>query len=69
MSAPRSLTANYTKQYQLSLAITAGVPGGLGNISGAGDGDWFDAGSSVTVTATANVPTAAARAGTSPPGR
>src|SRR5439155_857191 len=60
MSAPRSLTANYQLQYQLSLA-TATNPAtspsavALSNVSGASDGDWFDSGTPVTLTATQNV--------------
>ena len=68
MSAPKLVTANYDTQHKLTLATNPAAVG-TSNIAGASDGDWFDAGSSVTVTATANVPTAAARAGTSPPGR
>src|SRR5439155_1577278 len=48
----------YTVQWQLSLATN---PVGVGNaaISGASDGDWFNTGSSVTLTADQNVAIAA----------
>src|SRR5919108_506458 len=58
MNAPKSLTANYGVQYQLSLATNPAAVG-TGNISGASDGDWFDSGSTVNLTAALNVPKAA----------
>ena len=54
MSAPRSLTANYGVQYQLTLA-TAPAAVGTAHITGAATGDWFDSGSTVNVLADLNV--------------
>ena len=51
MSAARSVTATYVAQYQLTLAITAGVPGGLSNISGGTAGMFYDSGTVVNLTA------------------
>jgi hypothetical protein len=51
MSAPRSVMANYVAQYQLTLAITLGVPSGLANITGGSDGTFYDTGTSLTLTA------------------
>jgi hypothetical protein len=51
MSQVRSITANYVAQYRLTLAITAGVPGGLGNITGGTDGSFYDSGTNLTLTA------------------
>ena len=58
MSAPKSLTANYGVQYQLSLA-TAPAAVGTTHISGASDGDWFDSGTTVNLSADLNVAKAA----------
>jgi hypothetical protein len=55
MSAPHTVTANYGAQYQLTLAITAGVTNGLANISGGTNGTFYDAGTGLTLTATASV--------------
>src|SRR6185369_3175984 len=38
MNQARSITAYYRVQWQLTLAITAGVPGGLTNITGGTNG-------------------------------
>ena len=54
MSAPRSLTANYGVQYQLTLA-TARLRSAPPHIAGASTGDWFDSGSTVNLTADLNV--------------
>jgi uncharacterized repeat protein (TIGR01451 family) len=54
MSSARSVTANYQLQYQLSLA-TNPVAVGTGHISGASDGDWFDSGATVNLTADQDV--------------
>src|SRR2546428_8802338 len=51
MSAARSVTATYMAQYQLTLAITAGVPGGLGNITGGTNGTFYDDGTVLNLTA------------------
>src|SRR6266545_1412647 len=51
MSAARSVTATYVVQYQLTLAITAGVPGGLGNITGGTTGTFYDSGTVLNLTA------------------
>jgi hypothetical protein len=56
MSAPRSVTANYVAQYQLTLAITPGVPNGLSNISGGTNGTFYNAGTVLTLSATTPVP-------------
>src|SRR3989441_5364325 len=55
MSAARSVTANYVAQYQLTLAITSGVPGGLGNLTGGTSGSFYDAGTVLSLTATTPV--------------
>jgi Divergent InlB B-repeat domain len=52
MSQARSATANYVHQFQLTLATApaaASIP--LSAISGASNGDWFDAGTVVNLTA------------------
>ena len=54
MDAPKSLTANYGVQYELSLA-TAPAAVGTSHITGGSDGDWFDSGSTVNLTADLNV--------------
>ena len=54
MSAPRSLTANYGVQYQLTLATDPAAVG-TSHIAGASTGDWFDSGSTVNLTADLNV--------------
>src|SRR2546428_8375196 len=51
MSAARSVTATYVAQYQLTLAITTGVPGGLGNITGGTNGTFYDDGTVLSITA------------------
>src|SRR3989441_5298630 len=55
MSAARSVTANYVAQYQLTLATTVGVPGGLGNLTGGTSGSFYDAGTVLSLTAAAPV--------------
>ena len=50
MSAPRSLTANYGVQYQLTLGDRPGCVS-TSHIAGASTGDWFDSGSTVDLTA------------------
>ena len=55
MSAPKTVTANYVVQYLLSLATDPAAVG-VGNIGGATDGSWHDAGTTVTLTATTPVP-------------
>ena len=54
MDAPKSLTANYGVQYELSLATGPAAVGTV-HISGAANGDWFDSGSTVNLTADQNV--------------
>ena len=54
MSAPKTVTANYVVQYVLSLATDPAAVG-VGNIGGATDGSWHDAGTTVTLTATTPV--------------
>ena len=54
MSAPRSLTANYGVQYQLTRS-TARLRSASAHIAGASTGDWFDSGSTVNLTADLNV--------------
>src|SRR3989442_8239019 len=51
MSAARSVTANYVVQYQLTLALTSGVPGGLGNLTGGTSGGFYDLGTVLGVVA------------------
>ena len=51
MNAAKSVTANYIVQWQLTLAITAGVPGGLANITGGANGTFYDTGTSLSLTA------------------
>src|SRR5438445_10804660 len=51
MSAARSVTATYAAQYQLTLVITAGVPGGLGNITGGPNGTFYDDGNGANLPA------------------
>src|SRR2546426_12027135 len=51
MSAARSVTGTYVVQYQLTLAITTGVPGGLGNITGGTNGTFYDDGTVLNLTA------------------
>jgi hypothetical protein len=55
MSQARSITANYVKQYQLTLAITAGVPNGLANIAGGATGTFYDTGTILSLAATTPV--------------
>src|SRR2546428_424428 len=50
MNQARSITATYTAQYQLTLAITAGVPGGVSNISGGTTGTFYDSGTVLSLT-------------------
>src|SRR3989442_11842586 len=45
------MTANYEVQFQLTLAITSGVPGGLGNLTGGTSGGFYDAGTVLSLTA------------------
>jgi hypothetical protein len=51
MDQVRSIDANYAPQYRLSLAITAGVPGGLSRISGGTDGDFYNEGTVLSLAA------------------
>src|SRR2546422_887457 len=51
MSVARSVTANYVAQYQLTLATTVGVPGGLGNLTGGTSGSFYDTGTVLSLTA------------------
>ena len=51
MDQARSIDANYAPQYRLSLAITAGVPGGLSRISGGTDGDYYNEGTVLSLAA------------------
>jgi Galactose oxidase, central domain/Divergent InlB B-repeat domain len=51
MNAPTSVTANYVLQWQLALAITAGVPGGTSSITGGLNGTFYDTGTALTLTA------------------
>ncbi len=51
MSGARSVTANYAVQWQLTLGITAGVPGGTANISGGTNGSYYDDGTVLSLTA------------------
>src|SRR2546428_4985924 len=77
MSAARSVTATYMAQYQLTLAITAGVPGGLGNITGGTNGTFYDEGTVLNLTAATPVadgagqdwPSATMRGGAAPSAR
>jgi hypothetical protein len=55
MSAARSVTANYVAQYQLTLAVTAGVPGGTSNITGGTSGNFYDTGTVLNLTAASPV--------------
>ncbi|HZJ47317.1 MAG TPA: kelch repeat-containing protein [Pyrinomonadaceae bacterium] len=55
MNVARSITANYVAQYQLTLAVTAGVPGGLGNITGGTSGNFYDSGTVLNLTAASPV--------------
>ena len=55
MDVARSITANYVAQYQLTLAVTAGVPGGLGNITGGTSGNFYDSGTVLNLTAASPV--------------
>jgi hypothetical protein len=50
VSASTTVTGNYGTQFQLSLA-TSPAAVGAGNISGASNGDWFDSGATVNLTA------------------
>src|SRR3989442_2575204 len=45
------MTANYEVQFQLTLAITSGVPGGLGNLTGGTSGGFYDTGTVLSLTA------------------
>jgi subtilisin family serine protease len=55
MDQKRSITANYGVQFQLTLAITVGVPNGLSNISGGSNSTFYDTGTVLTLTATTPV--------------
>ena len=61
MNAPKSVTANYVLQWQLTLAITAGVPGGTTSITGGLNGTFYDAGTALTLTAQTPVPDGTAK--------
>jgi hypothetical protein len=54
IGAPASVTAGYTQQFQLTLA-TIPLAVGTSNINGASNGDWFDNGTTATVTAQQDV--------------
>ena len=56
MNAPKSVTANYVVQWKLTLAITAGVPGGTPSITGGVNGTFYDTGTALTLTAPTPVP-------------
>ena len=56
MNAPTSVTANYVLQWKLTLAITAGVPGGTTSITGGLNGTFYDTGTALTLTAQTPVP-------------
>ena len=52
MDQVRSISANYVLQWQLTVAITASVPGGVSaSITGGTDGAFYDAGTVVSLTA------------------
>ena len=55
VSGANTVTGTYKTQYQLTLAITAGVPGGLSNISGGTNGTYYDAGTILSLSATLTV--------------
>ena len=55
VSGATTVTGTYKIQYQLTLAITFGVPGGLSNISGGANGNWYDSGTPLALTATTPV--------------
>jgi hypothetical protein len=55
VSGANTITGNYVAQYQLTLAITAGVPGGLSNISGGTNGTYYDDGTNLNLTAASPV--------------
>src|ERR671927_126812 len=54
MDQARSVVASYKTQFQLNLATNPPAVG-ASHISGASDGDWFDDGAKVTLTADATV--------------
>ena len=54
MDAAKTLTANYTKQYKLTLATTPAAVG-ISNLSGLATGGWYDDGSTASITAAADV--------------
>jgi hypothetical protein len=55
MNGAKTVTANYVKQFLLSLAVTYGVPGGLGNISGGTNASFYDDGTILSLKATTTV--------------
>ena len=55
MDAAKTLTANYTKQYKLTLATTPAAVG-ISNLSGLATGGWYDDGSTASITAANTVP-------------
>ena len=62
MNQARSIMANYVKQYQLTLAITAGVPGPLTtNVTGGASGNFYDVGTGLTLEAVTPVPDGAGK--------
>ncbi len=46
---PTTITGTYQTQYKLTLAITAGVSGGLSNISGGTNGTFYNAGTALSL--------------------
>ena len=46
-----TVTANYMAQYQLTLAITPGVPNGLSNLSGGTNAQYYDSGTILSLAA------------------
>ena len=54
MMSAKTLTANYTKQYKLSLATNPAAVG-VSNLSGLAAGGWYDDGSTASITAAADV--------------
>ncbi len=52
ITGPTTITGTYQTKYLLTLAITAGVPGGLSNISGGTNGTFYNTGTVLSLTAT-----------------
>jgi hypothetical protein len=55
VSGANTITGNYVARFQLTLAITSGVPGGLSNISGGTNGTFYDSGTELSLSATTPV--------------